>query len=206
MSEEKLPLPRGPRPKIDWRYAAMLLAEGRSTVDVATILGCSRQHVWRMLRKSNALRARTSELRRRKAAESVARLEGLADQAVEIIHAAIANGDKRMACWLADRLRLFDAPPAEAVAEIDSAGAEQLECEEIADEAPAPAEIARACGHVAATEAEATRAAASIRVTSLADQGDKQATGTRRNALSALHYAATKSRAHPLPPGVFADD
>ncbi|MBI1245167.1 MAG: hypothetical protein GC202_09185 [Alphaproteobacteria bacterium] len=206
MIQENLPQPRGHKPRIDWRYAAMLLAEGRSTVDVATILGCSRQHVWRMLRRSNALRARTSELRRRKAAEMSARLEGLADQAVEVIHQAIADGDKRMACWLAMRLRLFDAPAAEEVALHDSAGAEQLESEDILDGEPAPVEVARARAHIAATDAEATRAEDAIPVTSLSDQGDKQATVTRRNALSALHYAATKSRAQPIPPGVFADD
>lgn len=206
MSEEKFPLRRGPRPKIDWRYAAMLLAEGRSTVDVATILNCSRQHVWRMLRRSKSLRQRTSELRRRKAAECGARLEGLADQAVEIIHGAIRAGDKRMACWLANRLGLFEAAPAETVAEQDSAGAELLESEDIADFPPTDFSMSIAEAHIASAEAEVARATDAIQVTSLADQGDKQATATRRNALSALHYAATKSRAHPLPPGVFADD
>jgi len=161
--------------------------------------------VWRMLRRSNALRARTAELRRRKAAEIGARLIGLGEMAVDQIHQAIADGDRRVVCWLADRLRLFDVPFAEDIAAVDSQGAEQLEGEEIAQIDPVPAEIEAARTGIATVEAEVAAAESSVQVTSLADQGDKQATVSRGNALSALRYAVTKSRVYP-PSGVFADD
>jgi len=83
-------LRRGPRRRIDWGEAASLLADGVPTIEVARFVGCSRQHIWRILRSSNAMRVRLGEERARIAAEC----------------GEVLSGNVRVAMWLADRLGL----------------------------------------------------------------------------------------------------
>ena len=189
---ENLPMPRGPKSPFDWRLAAQLLAEGRSTVEVATVLGCSRQTVWRVLRRSPSLRARVAELRRRDRAETGARLLGLREMVVDTIHQAIADGDKRMTRWLADRLGIYRFGLQEEVAELAAAGADQLESEAVIDSATA--------SHiVAAADDDATVASNPVHVTDEADQWDKPVTVTGGNTLSRSAALATRNAAYPYP-------
>jgi hypothetical protein len=205
---ENLPNPRGQKRKFDWRLAAQMLAEGRSTTEVGTILGCSRQTVWRILRRSDALRVRTQELRRRDRAEYGARLLGLRGMVVDTIHQAIADGDKQMTRWLADRLGLHRFELLEAAAAEAEPGGAQLDAECLLDRAVAEADAARAAAIMEAAEkdaADATVAAEAVAVTSDELQRDKCFTVAFRNALSRRDAIATRHGVHP-PPGVFADD
>jgi len=206
---ETLPIPRGPKRQIDWRLVAQLLAEGHSTTEVATVMGCSRQHIWRILRSSEALRARTSELRRRETTEAAVRLHGLRAMAIETIHQAIADGNKRMSCWLVERLGLFRTPSLEEMAGDGDAGADQLDSETILDMAETvqdvAQDVARATRILDAAEQDVSYATARAEVTSLPDQGDKQVTVTCRNALFPPEAIVTRNGTWP-PPGVFADD
>ncbi|MBL8808020.1 MAG: hypothetical protein JNN22_14330 [Rhodospirillales bacterium] len=148
---------------------------------------------------------RTAELRRRSASEAAARLQGLRELAIDTIHNAIADGDKRTSRWLIDRMNFFDAAAAEDVAQADSAGAEMLENEHILDTVPTMAEVDAAADAVEAADSNFAVAANSAEVTALRNQWDKQETVASSNALSALRSAVTKSPSFP-PPGVFADD
>ncbi len=202
---ENLPLPRGPKRQIDWRLVAQLLAEGHSTTEVATVMGCSRQHIWRILRASEALRARTSELRRRETSEAAVRLQGLRAMAIETIHQAIADGNKRMSCWLVERLGLFRTPALEEMAGDGEAGADQLDSETILDMADTVHDVARATRILDSAEQDVSYATTRAEVTSPSDQGDKQVTVTCRNALFPPEAIVTRNGTWP-PPGVFADD
>ncbi|MBI3505293.1 MAG: helix-turn-helix domain-containing protein [Proteobacteria bacterium] len=211
---ENLPNPRGQKRQIDWRHAAQMLAEGQSTTDVATVLGCSRQTVWRILRKSDALRSRTRELRRRDRAEYGARLLSLRGMVVETIHQAIADGDKQMTRWLADRLGMHRFDPLDAVAsEVDSGG-EQLDAECLLDRVASQADAARAAETLKTAEADAAAATAAaqavaadpVAVTIDEVQGDKCFTVALRNALSRRELIVTRQNAVWPPLGVFADD
>jgi len=198
-------LPNEPKAKrrVDWRLAAQMLAEGNSTTEVATVLECSRQTVWRILRRSDALRARTRELRRRDRAEYGARLLGLRGMMVDTIHQAIADGDKQMTRWLADRIGLHRFELLEAAAAEADAGGEQLDAECLLDRAALQAEAPQAEKVVAAAEADAV--AATVAVTTHELQGDKCFTVAYRNALSRRDAVATRNAVYPRP-GVFADD
>jgi transcriptional regulator with XRE-family HTH domain len=115
------PLRRGPRRRIDWTEVATMLADGVSTLEVAHQVGCSRQHVWRILRSSNALRLRLGEERARVAAECGAQIEGLRRTIADKIEREVYAGNIRVLLWAADRLgltahalpsrRLPDLPP-----------------------------------------------------------------------------------------------
>jgi|GEM_PF-3743882 len=100
------PLRRGPRRRIDWSAVATSLADGASTIDVANFVGCSRQHVWRILRSSNALRVRLGEERMRIAAECGSQIEGLRRTIAEKIAHEVYAGNIRVLLWAADRLGL----------------------------------------------------------------------------------------------------
>jgi hypothetical protein len=201
---ENLPNLRGPKPKYDWRLVAQLLSEGKSTTEIGTILGCSRQTVWRFMRKSASLRDRSGELRRRDRAEIGARLLGLRAMMIETIHQAIADGDKQMTRWLADRLGLHKFEALEAVASLDEPGVEQLDAEAILDHVPTPVEIENAARTMAAAEADVAVAAEAVAVTHEELQGDKPATVSLRNALSRAEVVVTRNAVWP-PPGVFAE-
>jgi len=99
-------LRRGPRRRIDWGEAAALLADGVPTIEVAHFVGCSRQHIWRILRSSNAMRVRLGEERARIAAECGAQVEGLRRPIALLLEREVLSGNVRVAMWLADRLGL----------------------------------------------------------------------------------------------------
>lgn len=99
-------LRRGPRRRIDWGEAAALLADGVPTIEVAHYVGCSRQHIWRILRSSNAMRVRLGEERARIAAECGAQVEGLRRPIAMLLEREVLSGNVRVAMWLADRLGL----------------------------------------------------------------------------------------------------
>jgi len=99
-------LRRGPRRRIDWGEAAALLADGVPTIEVARFVGCSRQHIWRILRSSNAMRVRLGEERARIAAECGAQVEGLRRPIALLLEREVLSGNVRVAMWLADRLGL----------------------------------------------------------------------------------------------------
>lgn len=100
------PLRRGPRRRIDWGEVATLLADGVPTNEVAHYVGCSRQHVWRILRQSNALRLRLGEERVRIAAECGSQIEGLRRTIADRIVREVNAGNIRVLLWAADRLGL----------------------------------------------------------------------------------------------------
>ena len=99
-------LRRGPRRRIDWGEAASLLADGVPTIEVARFVGCSRQHIWRILRSSNAMRVRLGEERARIAAECGAQVEALRRPIAMLLEREVLSGNVRVAMWLADRLGL----------------------------------------------------------------------------------------------------
>jgi hypothetical protein len=105
-ARDPAPLRRGPRRRIDWGEVATLLADGVPTIEVAHLVGCSRQHVWRILRSSNALRLRLGEERARIAAECGSQIEGLRRTIADKIEREVNAGNIRVLLWAADRLGL----------------------------------------------------------------------------------------------------
>lgn len=103
-ARDPAPLRRGPRRRIDWGEVATLLADGVPTIEVAHFVGCSRQHVWRILRSSNALRLRLGEERARIAAECGSQIEGLRRTIADRIEREVNGGNIRVLLWAADRL------------------------------------------------------------------------------------------------------
>ncbi len=204
-TEEALVLARRPAQQVDWRRVAQLLAEGHSTIQVATMMHCSRQTVWRILRRSQSLRARTSELRRHEMAEAGSRLFGLRQMVVETIHQALIDGDKRTARWLADRLGLHRFGFVEALAAETTPGADQLESETVLAEAAAtaiPADVAASTIEV--VDDEVTVAESEVAATSQSAQGVTPVTDATGNSLSRPFQTVTKLAVWP-PNGVYAD-
>ena len=95
-----------PRKHFDWKLAAEMLAAGAPTIAVAQHIGCSRQHVWKMMRNSDAFRARLGATHARVVIENDAELDGLRGNVVTILKQEIESGNVRVAMWLARRMRL----------------------------------------------------------------------------------------------------
>ena len=95
-----------PRRSFDWKLAAEMLAAGAPTVAVARHIGCSRQHVWKMMRKSDAFRARLQTTHDRLVIESHAEIDALRGDVVAILKQEIMSGNVRVAMWLATRMGL----------------------------------------------------------------------------------------------------
>jgi DNA-binding LacI/PurR family transcriptional regulator len=98
------PWPRGRPPVIDWTEAAELLAEGMPAALVATRLGCSRQTVWRALRRSRALQEQLGEMAYRQRAETGSRLHALRPLVARALERKLDEGNTRVILWLAQRL------------------------------------------------------------------------------------------------------
>jgi hypothetical protein len=97
---------RGRHRRVDWSHAAQMLANGCTVTQTARWMGCSRQHIWRILRASDAVRLRLGEERARIAAECGAEVEGLRRQVARAIREEVEVGNVRVILWLADRLNL----------------------------------------------------------------------------------------------------
>jgi hypothetical protein len=95
-----------PRKNFDWKLAAEMLAAGAPTIAVAQHIGCSRQHVWKMMRNSDAFRARLHTTHERLVVESHADLDALRGDVVAILRQEIMSGNVRVAMWLAQRMGL----------------------------------------------------------------------------------------------------
>jgi len=130
---------QAPRRPLDWALAAEMLAEGCSTAEVAHRLGCSRGHVWRVLGKSDAFRARYAASRARSFAEAGTVLDGLRGEVAETIKREVMTGNIRVTLWLADRLGLVGRA-APDLPRIDNAPANDPDGELVIEDA---AEIAR---------------------------------------------------------------
>ena len=100
-------LPRSRR--VDRRRVARLAAEGRTTVEIAQELGCSRQHVWRLVRNSMPLHQALNDADAEVDFNSTGRLMGLRPIVVDELARRASDGDVRVLLWLADKLKLADA-------------------------------------------------------------------------------------------------
>jgi hypothetical protein len=98
-----------------------MIARGDALKDVAAQVGCSRSTLWRVLQRSERLRARVAEEQRFLAVEAAGRFRGLQAAAVDAIEAAVRQGNLRAAFWVADRLGLARIDIGEARAGLDLA-------------------------------------------------------------------------------------
>jgi len=97
---------QAPRRPLDWALAAEMLAEGCSTAQVASKIGTSRQHVWRVMKDSDVFRRRFAANRLRSIAEAGGVIDGLRGEVAETLKREVLGGNIRVTLWLADRLGL----------------------------------------------------------------------------------------------------
>jgi hypothetical protein len=96
------------RSRVDWEKIAVMLANGRQMNDIVGATGCSRQTIWRALRRSPRLVERVREERTRLQSEAGSMVDGLrilvANGLIRLVH----QGDTRVLLWLADRLKIHN--------------------------------------------------------------------------------------------------
>jgi hypothetical protein len=92
--------------RIDWTEVARLLADGRTTAEIARAVGCSRQHVWRLLRRSASLHRDMREAGHEATMETGSRFAALQPRVVEELARQLDNGNVRVLLWLASRINL----------------------------------------------------------------------------------------------------
>jgi transcriptional regulator with XRE-family HTH domain len=124
-----VPHPRRATP-LDWGRIVELLAQGVSTLDVAQRVGCSRQTVWKVLRRSRALEEALDDAESELGVNARLRLRGLRPLA-DSLAAEVDKGNVRVILWLADRLHLADDRPWRRTAR-DRAEEEPLEAASVA--------------------------------------------------------------------------
>jgi hypothetical protein len=120
--------------RVDWEKIAVMLANGRRMNEIAGAMGCTRQTIWRALRRSPKLVERVREERARIEAETGSMMDGLRILIANGLVRRIHEGDIRVMLWLAGRLGIgrshyakgtvLSNPPAEidaAVLETDIA-------------------------------------------------------------------------------------
>ena len=114
MSKEPEPRARGRtvRRVIDWHRAAELLAQGMSTADVATRVGCSRGALTRRRRHDLVFQTWMARCRDAGAEPDSRSLADLRLTLHEAIEKEVRGGNVRVILWLADRLKLV-TPPSE---------------------------------------------------------------------------------------------
>jgi AcrR family transcriptional regulator len=83
-----------------------MLSDGHTTAEVAREVGCSRQHVWRILRRSRALYWAIAEAETEAVRDANARLAGLRPLVADALARGLDEGNVRVTLWLADRLGL----------------------------------------------------------------------------------------------------
>jgi hypothetical protein len=103
---------RGARPVIDWHRAAELLAQGMSTADAATRVGCSRAALARRRRHDPTFQTWMARCREAGAEPDKRQLVGLRPTLQDAIEKEVRSGNVRVILWLADRLKLV-TPPSE---------------------------------------------------------------------------------------------
>jgi hypothetical protein len=114
MDTESEPRARGRtvRRVIDWHQAAELLAQGMSTADVATRVGCSRAALARRRKHDPVFQtwmARCGEAGGEPHNRGFAVLRPTLHEAIEN---EVRDGNIRVILWLADRLKLVTPPSA----------------------------------------------------------------------------------------------
>ena len=108
MNEEPEPRARRRtvRRVIDWHQAAQLLAQGMSTADVASRVGCSRGALARRRRRDTLFQTWIAGCREAAAAADNQPLADLRHTLHKAIEKEVGAGNVRVVLWLADRLKL----------------------------------------------------------------------------------------------------
>jgi hypothetical protein len=101
---ESVPVPCPKKKQIDRHEVARLLAEGRPVGEVAEAVGCTRQHVWRLMRKSRLLARAVADAEYELGAECTGRLDALRPAVAETLVQQLHAGNVRVLLWLADQL------------------------------------------------------------------------------------------------------
>lgn len=100
----------GPGQRLDWGYAAELLARGHSVPQVAEALHSRPERIWRNLKRSRRFRARVElELDRLKLQTSI-QFRNLATHAVKQMERRTEKLDAKTMLWMAEKLRLGARP------------------------------------------------------------------------------------------------
>ena len=98
------PVPQPKRPtRVDWRRVTELLAEGNSTAEVAAAVGCSRQTVWNVLRKSRAMEDTLYDAESEIGTNANLRLRGLRPKVADALAREVDKGNVRVMLWLPRR-------------------------------------------------------------------------------------------------------
>jgi hypothetical protein len=114
MNEEPEPPARRrtARRVVDWHQAAQLLAQGMSTADVATRVGCSHGALARRRKHDPVFQAWMARCRDTGTEPDTGRLTELRLPVEQAIEKEVLAGNVRVVLWLADRLKLV-TPPSE---------------------------------------------------------------------------------------------
>ena len=101
--------PRVPRPKrVARSRIARLVAEGRTTAEIAREVGYSRQHVWRLVRNSMPMQQAVDEADARVDFDSTGRLLGVRPVVADELARQASEGNVRVLLWLANKLKVAD--------------------------------------------------------------------------------------------------
>ena len=113
---DTVPEPRARRRTVrrvgDWHRGAELLAQGLSTADVATRVGCSRGALARRRKHDSVFQTWMARCREAGAEPDNPGLADLRPTLHESIEKEVRGGNVRVMLWLADRLKLV-TPPSE---------------------------------------------------------------------------------------------
>ena len=96
--------------RIDWQEVARLLASGNSTAQVARLVGCSRRHIWRILRRSRRLDEALAGEIEHEATNASLLLAALRPALAEALAREVQKGNVNVLLRLADRLNVFERP------------------------------------------------------------------------------------------------
>ena len=101
--------PRVPRPKrVARSRIARLVAEGRTTAEIAREVGYSRQHVWRLVRNSMPMQRAVDEADALVDFDSTGRLLGVRPVVADELARQASEGNVRVLLWLANKLKVAD--------------------------------------------------------------------------------------------------
>jgi hypothetical protein len=95
---------------IDWHQAAALLAQGMTTAEAASRVGCSRAALGRRRRHDPVFQTWLARCRETTAAADDERLAELRPTLQAAIEKEVSTGNVRVILWLADRLKLVNPP------------------------------------------------------------------------------------------------